>query len=291
MIIFRIVLALIVLGLLIFIHEFGHFIVGKSLGIGVIEFAIGFGPKLFSWERKGIIYSVRLLPIGGFTQFEGEDENSESPTAMNNQPVWKRILTVVAGPVFNIVFAFICTIILLSTYGEMNTKIMEVAPNSPASEYGLQVGDRISEVNGRNTVFSMEALTELYKAKNKGGSVNLVVNRDGNSNEISMNFNEQGKVGIALGEVEKYNLLESISKSARWTYMIFYDTLTSLGGLFTGSYKVQDMGGAVAIVDTLGTAIKVGFYPLMQITVIISFSLGIMNLLPIPALDGEDWCF
>ena len=102
-----ILLALVLLGVIVTVHEFGHYLVGRACGIGVIEFSVGMGPKLFGWERKGIKYSLRLLPLGGYCSFVGEDENSDNPHAMNNQPVWKRMLTVLAGPAVNLLLAVI----------------------------------------------------------------------------------------------------------------------------------------------------------------------------------------
>lgn len=286
MAILRIALALLVLGLLIFIHEFGHYIVGKKSGIGVVEFAIGFGPKVFSWQRKETTYSLRLIPVGGFTQFEGEDEQSQSETAMNNQPVWKRMLTILAGPVFNIVFAFLCTVVLLFAFGETNTKVAEVVQGGSAQQAGLVVGDEITSINGRDTVFAMEAMGKLYALKNKKETVELTIRREGAQQQMQMQFDDEGKIGVGIGELQRYGFLESLGKSARWCYAILYDTFATLGGLFTGAAKVQDMGGMVAIVGTLGMAIRMGVYTLLKMTVIISLSLGIMNLLPLPALDG-----
>lgn len=282
----RIFLSLLVLSFLVFIHELGHYLVGKKSGIGVIEFAVGFGPKLWSKEVNGTVYSLRAIPLGGFTQFEGEDEESKSPTAMNNVSVGKRFLTVLAGPVFNIAFAFILSIGVLFVYGETNSTIVKVADDTPAISAGLQAGDKIVSVNGRDTVFSMEVSAQLYRARNEGDRVEMTVLRDGREQTVSAGFNSDGLVGFSMGQNEKYSLWSSVKMSARWGYAVVYDTFMSLAGLFKGTQPIQDMGGAVAIVGIMGSAMQAGLYPLLQIAVMTSLSLGIMNLLPIPALDG-----
>ena len=143
-------LAIVLLGIIIIIHELGHFIVGRLCGIGVEEFSVGFGPKLFGWTRKGIDYSIRALPLGGFCKFEGEDEDNPSPTAMNSQPVWKRFLTVFAGPAMNFVLAFAAAMAVLMLFGtaDLSTVIGEVVADAPAAEAGLLAGDRIVSANG-----------------------------------------------------------------------------------------------------------------------------------------------
>ena len=108
--------AICILGVIVVVHEFGHYLVGRLCGIGVVEFAVGMGPKLFGWKRKGIQYSVRLIPLGGFCKFVGEDEAHPAPNAMNNAKVWKRFLTVAAGPVMNFVFAYVVAVVLLANY-------------------------------------------------------------------------------------------------------------------------------------------------------------------------------
>ena len=108
-----ILLALLLLCVLIVVHEFGHFIVGRLCGIGVVEFAVGFGPKLFHWRGKETLYSIRAIPLGGFCKFVGEDDENPAPNAMNNMPVWKRFLTVAAGPAMNLLFAYLVGVVML----------------------------------------------------------------------------------------------------------------------------------------------------------------------------------
>ena len=111
-----VLLAIVILGLIVTVHEFGHYLVGRLCGIGIIEFSVGFGPKLIGWEKKDIKYSIRCIPLGGYCAFVGEDETNDDPRAMNNQPVWKRFLTVLAGPFMNFVLAFVCCALMLGNF-------------------------------------------------------------------------------------------------------------------------------------------------------------------------------
>lgn len=285
-IIYKIIFGLLFLSVLVCIHEFGHYIVGKKCGIGVLEFAIGFGPKIWSTEKNDTVYSIRCIPLGGYTAFEGEDDDSDSPTAMNNVSVSKRIATILAGPVFNIVFAILVSTLLLFTQGEVNSKITQVAENGNAMAAGMQAGDVITDVNGRSTVFSMEVSGKLYTLNNQNKTAKITVDRNGETHVFDVPFNENGQIGIAMGNVEKYGLGDAFVKSIRWGYAVAYDTFAALKGLFTHTQPLKDVGGTIAIIDILGTSVHYGMYTVLRIAVLISFSLGIMNLLPVPALDG-----
>ncbi|MBQ9624764.1 MAG: site-2 protease family protein, partial [Clostridia bacterium] len=203
--ILKIIFGLIFLSVLVFIHEFGHYIVGKKSGIGVVEFAIGFGPKIWSTTKNDTVYSIRCIPLGGFTAFEGEDEESDSPTAMNNVSVGRRIATILAGPLFNIVTAILISTILLCTQGEVSSQISMISEDGNARAAGLQVGDVITDINGRSTEFSMEVSSQLYMLKNSKKMPSVTVNRNGEDLTFSVPFNESGQIGIAMAEVQIYN--------------------------------------------------------------------------------------
>ncbi len=284
--ILQIIWGLLFLSVLVFIHEFGHYYVGKKCGIGVNEFAVGFGPKIFSFMKKDTVYSIRCIPLGGFTAFEGEDDTSDSPTAMNNVAIYKRVLTVLAGPVFNIVAALIMSVCVLFFFGEGTSKITVVTPDSPAFAAGIQEGDVITDVDGRGTVFSLEVISQLYHTSNRADTTVITVDRNGEELSFDVAYSEENTVGVGFGEVERLSFIDSITHSFRWGYAIMYDTFVSLSGLITGVQPLSDVGGAIAVVDLLGTAVTVGFSTVLRVGIIMSFSLGIMNLLPIPALDG-----
>ena len=137
--------AFLILSIVVVAHEFGHYLVGRLCGIGVVEFAVGFGPKIFGFTRKGIQYSVRAFPLGGFCKFVGEDQDDMAPNAMNAQPVWKRFVTVAAGPVMNFIFAFIVAVILLLNYAYSGIlpRLDQVVDGTPAYDAGLMADDVI----------------------------------------------------------------------------------------------------------------------------------------------------
>ena len=144
-----IIVAVLVFGLIILIHEFGHFIVAKKCGIGVIEFSIGMGPRLCSFTKGETRYSIKCLPFGGSCMMMGEDENDSDPRAFNNKPVWSRIAVIAAGPVFNFILAFLLALVIVSYVGYDAPVLSGVMEGFPAEEQGLQAGDVLTKVNGR----------------------------------------------------------------------------------------------------------------------------------------------
>ncbi|MGI6160845.1 MAG: RIP metalloprotease RseP [Christensenellales bacterium] len=281
---FSILAAVLVLGIIIMIHELGHFLMGRAMGIGVVEFGIGFGPKLIAWERKGTKYSIRALPIGGFTQFLGEDEDNRDPAAMNNQPVRKRMLTILAGPILNILTAIILSAAILFSYGEYNTVITPTSDTSMAVEAGMSEGDRIISVDGKRVIFSDEARAALMASRDDGYA-DVVFEREGREYQARVGY-QDGLIGITMQTKQTYGLFESIGLSFRWVYNRVAEMVSFLTGLFAGTQSTEDVGGVVAIVDILGQAARYSFESVLIMAAIISINLGIMNLLPLPALDG-----
>lgn len=312
-----ILLALVLLGIIVTFHEFGHYLVGRACGIGVIEFSVGMGPKLFGWERKGIKYSLRLLPLGGYCSFVGEDESSSDPRAMNNQPVWKRILTVLAGPAFNLLLAVIVATGLIAGNVIVNPfevdsrpVLLSVVEGSPAAEAGLLPGDTIASINGEAIACDsdgMERAREIIGATPAGETLQLTVARGEETLEVALSprYSEtDGRTMIGVSFQSFYrsydlNVLEAIPEALRLTGRVVVETVKFLKnllvGLFTGQ-GVQDgaVQGVVGIVSTVSDDMKVGFgmtfvdglYSILYWLMIISMNLGIMNLLPLPALDG-----
>ena len=192
-----ILLALIMLGVIIFIHEFGHYIVGRLCGIGIVEFAIGMGPKIVSWKRTHKIrgtegtettsYSLRLLPLGGFCAFVGEDEDNSDPRAMNNMPVWKRFLTVFAGPFMNFLLAFVLSVALIATNQMPNVYEVETLPmvsgvmeDMPAARAGFEQWDIIDALDGDQIALNDEGTEKLRSYLNglpEGQSVQVTLRR------------------------------------------------------------------------------------------------------------------
>lgn len=312
-----ILLALVLLGIITTFHEFGHFLVGRACGIGVIEFAVGMGPRLCGWERKGTKYSLRLLPIGGYCSFVGEDEASDNPRAMNNQPVWKRMLTVLAGPAVNLLLAVIVATGLIAgglivNPFEIDSQpvLLSVVENSAAAEAGLLPGDTIASIDGEAISCDsagMERAREIIGATSAGETLTLTIKRGEETLDVSLSprySEEDGRAMIGVSFQSFYrsynlNVLEAIPEAFRLTGRVVVETVKFLKnlliGLFTGQ-GVQDgaVQGVVGIVSTVSDDMKTGFgmtfmdglHSILYWLMVISMNLGIMNLLPLPALDG-----
>ena len=170
--------ALLVLTVLVFVHELGHFYAGKKLGFRIDEFAIGMGPVVCSKEKNGTRFAIRALPIGGLCAFHGEDEGVSDPECFNAQPVWKRMIVVLAGPFMNILLAVVLAVIILMTYGEYMPMINDfTAENTPAEAAGIQVGDIITEIDGKSITYYAECTDYIQQAD--PARIEVTVRRDG----------------------------------------------------------------------------------------------------------------
>ena len=295
-----ILIAILILGFIVTAHEFGHYLVGRLCGIGIVEFSIGFGPKLFGFKRKEIQYSLRLIPLGGFCAFVGEDENNSAPNAMNNQPVWKRFLTVAAGPAMNFVLAFLFCAILLSSFivAEYLPHIDYIYENTPAAECGLQLGDVLVDVNGTDISFDgagMETARNIIINSEPGAAIELTVKREGGIHVIAIQPEEiidesSGKtsyqIGIAFGG-RTYRFGEALGRSLGYMVEFTREMLKSLKDLVFHGTGADDMMGPVGIISFVSDQVASDtIYAVINLIFVLSLNIGIMNLLPLPALDG-----
>ena len=292
-----------VFGLLIFIHEFGHYIVARKFGVGIIEFAIGMGPKIKTWKGKYNDFTLRAIPIGGFVNMVGEydeeiPEEHQYKIPINERSVWKRMLIVVAGPFMNLLLAFVVMTGIVAS-GEVigTTVVYGFLENSVSDQYGLQPKDEIVSVNGKK----IHCYNDMsYKIISDGiEPVDIVVIRNGE--EIVLNdvcFGTESEDGISFGKIDfavyiKEKTLTNVMSEAFWqATSTVYMTVDSLIDTFTGRYGMDAVGGPVAVGGEIDQTIKEseGFGEAVRniavLTVMISVSLGIFNLLPIPVLDG-----
>ena len=291
-----IVIAILLLCFIILFHELGHYIAGRLCGIGIVEFAIGFGPKIAHWERKGIQYSIRALPLGGFCQFVGEDEANAAPNAMNRQPVWKRLINVLAGPAMNLVLAFLAGIILYLGFAiHIYPQVDSLVADMPAAESQLEVGDVIIAANGTEIPFDDTGTETLRAIIQQSDSVELTVRRGGETLTVTV---EPVVVenAVASGESVRqvgmtfhsggYSLGESIAASGRLfaeVSTLMYDVLSDLIFRGEGADQVTGVVGTVAVANQM---LQLDASMIPYFVVIISLNLGIINLLPLPALDG-----
>ncbi|MBY0759833.1 MULTISPECIES: RIP metalloprotease RseP [Sellimonas] len=291
-----IILAIILFGFIIFFHELGHFLLAKANGIEVQEFAIGMGPKLVGFQRKETFYAIRLLPLGGYCAM-GEDEEDGSVGNFNQKSVWRRISVIAAGPVFNFILAFVLALIITAWIGADRPIVANVDASFPAAEAGMKEGDVIKEINGKNIHLFREVTTHNQLYQNQ--PIDLTYERDGKETTVHLEpmlDEELGmyRFGFSGGAYEKMNVFDTVRYSG---YVVKYwisSTLESLKLLVTGQVSVKNLSGPVGIVDVVQDTYnqsRSGGVPLvalnmMNLMILLSANLGVMNLLPLPALDG-----
>ena len=284
---------IVVFGVMIFIHEFGHFFTARRCGVAIKEFAIGMGPKLFSWKSKkyDTKYAIRLFPIGGFVSMVGEDEESDDKSAFCNKSVWKRMLIVVAGAVMNLLLGFLLMMVVVIMQGSIGSTTVAEFDANAVSNAQIQVGDKIISVDGTRVHSGNEV---MYEIMNKGYEpIDIVVKRNGEKIKLSnVTFNTIEEEGIRFGEMDFKVLAESRSffnlmkqkvfRSASSVKMV-YDSLI---GLVSGRFGMNAVSGPVGVAEVVGNAAKTDYLSFIYIVSILTTNLGVINLIPFPALDG-----
>lgn len=289
--------ALLVLSVFVFVHELGHYLAGRLLGFKILEFSIGMGPKLLKKEKNGILYSLRAFPIGGMCRFYGEDEEANDGDSFNSHNVFKRIAVVAAGPLMNIIFALLIATITLSAYGDYYylPVVVELADGeSPAKEAGMLEGDVILGVDGIDISYDTD-FSKIVEIAN-GENAKFKVLRDGEeiTLEVKGIYNEstdEKRMGISYYpygavERERFTFFEAIGNSFDYVVSIIGEMFSFIGNIFTEGVKEGEVGGPVAVINILGEAVRMGFETVLRISILMSINLGVMNILPIPALDG-----
>lgn len=284
----NIIAAILVFGLIIFIHELGHFYFAKKAGVTIHEFAIGMGPAIFKKEKNGTLYSIRLLPVGGFVAMEGEDEESNDPNSFGKKTIKERFLSIFAGPMANIILCIVLLIPFFFFRGTPTTTFDTVIENSPAYKVGFKKGDRIISIDNKK-INNFEELGTIIGNSN-GNEMKIKYERNGKIENKSISAEKQsGKYVIGIKPTNEKNPLKAIKQAFVSTYVISKTMLVFLWQLITGqlSGKVMDtVSGPVGVVNMVSNAATTGILNLVFMTALISLNIGIMNLLPIPALDG-----
>lgn len=283
--------AIVVFMLVVLIHEAGHFTVAKLSGIKVNEFSIGMGPKIYQKQKGETKYSLRAIPMGGYVAMEGEEENSNDPRSFNNVSVGKRMAVVIAGAFMNFILAIVAFSIVAAIIGSPTNKIGQILPNSPAANAELQIDDKILEVNGIKTEKWQQTL-EMISSTKEGESVNLLIERDGKTFEKKIKSEyKDGRAVIGIGSKVEKNVGIAIKVGFANTWMIVKSVFTVLQRIFTGDFSMKMLAGPVGVISMIGQETSKGVIYLINILAVISANLGVMNLLPIPALDGGKFVF
>jgi regulator of sigma E protease len=305
---------IIVLGILIFVHELGHFIVAKLFKVKVLKFSLGFGPRLVGRRIGETEYQVSAFPLGGYVNMLGENPGDETTAAEKERsfaakPVWQRFLIVAAGPFFNLAFAVVLFFLIFAAVGiphpAPGTMIGEIAVDSPAAEAGLMKGDRIIAINGIATE-DWEDVSRLIQ-DSEGRPVELDIRRNGEifstvgepvQQEVKNIFGEVVGQRYMLGitrssevEYQSVSLVTAMGAGLEQTWSLISLTLVAIVKMFQQIIPASELGGPILIAQLAGQQMEVGWINFVYFIALISINLGILNLLPIPVLDGGHLVF
>ncbi len=297
---------IIVLGVLIFFHELGHFLMARLLGVRVLKFSLGFGPKIIGFERGGTEYCISAIPLGGYVKLLGESPTEDVPpeelhASFSHRPLSHRALIVVAGPLANFILAWIFFALVFVFQGKpvYLPQVGKVLPKSPAAEAGLQPGDLIVAVDGKS-ISSWQELNEVVR-KSEGRPLRLTVKRGDKEitvvvtprlREVKNIFGETvrvpmiGIVSAGKARFEKVPPSRALIEAAIMVFMMIKLTVISIVKLIERVLPLSTLGGPIFIAKLAGEQAQAGIWPLVSFMAVLSVNLGVLNLLPIPMLDG-----
>ncbi len=288
-----IIISILIFGLVIFVHEFGHFMTAKLSRIKVNEFSIGMGPKLFGITRGGTEYNIRRLPLGGYVAMEGEDEASDTEGSFSRAPVQSRFAVLVAGALNNFILGFLVLCILINMDSAITSrKVSSFYDGARTRQTGLRIDDEIVAINGRKCYIANDIIYEFARTQN--GTADFTVIRDGEKIELKgVTFDtvtdEDGMKSMII-DFTVYPVQKTFTtvtgEAARWTLSIARMVFLTLVDLVSGRVAVNQMAGPVGIVNVISESISYGWDSLLQILAMITINLGVFNLIPFPALDG-----
>lgn len=300
-----IILAILLFSVIVIFHELGHFTLAKLNGIRVDEFSLGLGPTLFGKEFHGTKFSLKLLPFGGACMMGEDDVDDTTDGSFNSKSVWARMSVIVAGPVFNFIMALVFSIIVVAWVGYDEPVLTGVTEGYSAEQQGMQAGDRITSINGKGVHIWREI--PLYNALHQGEDATVTFERDGVEHTVTLTSTKGKAVdgtehyyyGLTSGGYTKANLFTALEYGAyEVKYWVNY-TFESLKMLITGQVGIDQLSGPVGIVDYVdetvqkaspyGTLAVIG--SMLNFAILLSANLGVMNLLPLPALDGGRLAF
>ncbi len=289
-----ILLAIFIFGVLIFVHEGGHYLFARLFHVSIREFSIGMGPKLLTRTSKktGIAYSLRLFPIGGFVNMVGEDEETDDPNAFNKKKVWQRIIIVCAGALINILLGVIITSALICAKPVLgSTVVAQFADGAASQEKGLEIDDEIIKVDGHRVHIADELMYEIMRLGIE--PVDLTVLRNGETVVIEdVQFPIISESGTAFGDRDFLVSPEDVTAGTLVKHCFYRSGYTvrmiweSLFDLVTGRYGIQAVSGPVGVTEALTEAAQTSSFNFLYLVAVITMNLGVVNLLPLPALDG-----
>lgn len=284
-----ILMAVIAFGLLVIIHEFGHFIMAKANGVMVESFSVGMGPKLLGIKGKETEYDLRLFPIGGYVKMLGDEGKSNDERAFNNKTPGRKLSIVAAGPIMNFLLAIVLLAVVTSARGYATSVIDEVVPDKPAALAGLHKGDKILKVNDKKINIWDDFSIKMSVSKGKTVYISYLRNNEYKSIAVTPSLDKKENryiIGVSPLVIQNPNFFQSLRGGYEQTIFYLKQTFLFLGTLFTGHVSMNDFGGPVSILKVSGAAAKAGIITLTFFSAYISIQLAIFNVLPFPALDG-----
>ncbi len=296
-----IIIAIVLFGILVFIHELGHFIAAIKCGITVKEFSIGMGPAILKHERNGILYSIRALPIGGFCDMEGENDDGNNEGSFNSKPIWQRMIVVLAGVAMNLLLGFVLMIMIISSQEKMASTTIDkfLKEDATSKTTGLMENDRFASIDGYKILVDNDIIFAISTNK---GPYDIEVYRN-NSKVMLKNVEFETKdneilIDFRVKPIEK-NPITILDQALKKTMSDIKVVWYSLFGMISGKLNMSDMSGPVGIVSIVGSAVNEGLKEniyqgarnVISLMIILTINLGVLNLLPVPALDGGRFIF
>lgn len=298
---YTILITLAIIAVLILVHEFGHFIVARRIGIPVWEFSLGFGPRLVGTKKNGTEYSIRAIPLGGYVRMAGEEPgDGDNPDGYSRRTPLEKMAVSFAGPFMNLVAALLIFIYVYSVSGvqdNSNTSMIgQVLAGTPAQVAGLKAGDKVVAINGSG-IDNWQELTKSIGSDPGGKTLVVRVDRKGQSMDIKVNpvyDKNQKKYMIGVKPVityKKMGIVDAVKNGFQRTWEFTVLLLSGLGLMVSGGASMNDLAGPVGITKIVGQVAAIGWSELLAFSAFLSINLGILNLLPIPALDGSRMIF
>ncbi|MGI6587777.1 MAG: RIP metalloprotease RseP [Peptococcia bacterium] len=292
------IVSLIVFGVIIFVHEFGHFILAKLTGVRVEEFSLGMGPQIIGQKKGETLYSFRALPLGGFCKMTGEimvDKDAPpDPKSFNDKPLWARMSVIISGSLMNFLLGAVIFVMMFSVVGlpkDYANFIGDVIPGSAAEIAGIQPNDEIISINGKPLNSWSEITGIIHHSAEKALVIELKRNEQIFKVSVIPQYDSERHVGL-IGIVPRDPILERMALSAgvikgfTQTYELTVEMIRQLGLLISGQVSSDGVAGPVGIIQIIGQSARLGWINVAYLTALISINLGLINLLPIPALDG-----
>lgn len=287
-----------VLGLIVLIHESGHFLFSKLFGVYVYEFSIGMGPKIFGRKKGETDYSIRAIPIGGYCSLAGEDATSEDEVPVDrrlySKPAWQRFLIMFFGAGFNFIGAFLILFIIGLFWGSTNTKpiLGKIVEDAPAYQAGLEEGDYVRSINGHKIISTDDILIYL-QVEDKSKPITFTVDRDGEKLDFEVTPVEEEvdgqkiyRIGVNLDNTTEHGFLATCKYAVSKMGSLFRQMVITFKGLFTGQLSVNQLSGPVGIFNVVGEQAEAGFSNILYLIALLSVNVGFINLIPFPAFDG-----